>query len=108
MPTVVTKRRKILRVDPTSALPLFFQVAEQLTARLRDDGYRVGQRFTTVREVAAEYGVSFVTAQRALARLADQQLVRSERGRGTTVLAPPPKMAGDVRAEPRSIPTRRI
>ena len=108
MATVATKRRKARLVDPASPLPLFFQVAEQLTARLRDGGYRTGQRFITVREVAAEYGVSFVTAQRALARLADQQLVRSERGRGTTVLTPPPKAAGDDPVGKKSIPTRRV
>ena len=37
-------------------------------------------------EVASDYGVSFVTAQRALSRLAEQRLILSERGRGTTVL----------------------
>jgi DNA-binding transcriptional regulator YhcF (GntR family) len=106
--TVATKQRKTPSVDPDSPLPLFFQLAEQLTARLRDQGYQPGQRFITVREVAAEYDVSFVTAQRALARLADQQLVRSERGRGTTVLAAPPKAARRERGEKNSIPTRRI
>jgi DNA-binding transcriptional regulator YhcF (GntR family) len=108
MATVATKRRIVRRVDPDSPLPLFFQVAELLTARLRDEGYRPGQRFITVREVAAEYGVSFVTAQRALSRLADQQLVKSERGRGTTVLTPPLKAARGERIEKNSTPTRRI
>lgn len=40
----------------------------------------------TVREVMNHYHISFVTAQRSLASLAQQGLVLSQRGRGTVVL----------------------
>jgi DNA-binding transcriptional regulator YhcF (GntR family) len=110
MPTLISRsRRKSRQVDAESPVPLFFQVAELLTARLRDENYRVGQRFTTVRAVAADYGISFVTAQKALARLADQRLVRSERGRGTTVLADTSKRkTGRRNADAPATATRRI
>ncbi len=73
-------------IDRNSPVPLFFQLAERLKVRLGGGGYRAGDRFLTVREVVGEYGVSFVTAQRALARLAQERLVVSQRGRGTIVV----------------------
>jgi len=72
-------------VDRSSPLPLFYQVAEDLRRRLSDGKCKVGQRFRTVREVQQEYVVSFVTAQRALARLAHEGFVRGGRGRATVV-----------------------
>jgi DNA-binding transcriptional regulator YhcF (GntR family) len=73
-------------IDRSSPVPLFYQLAEQLKLRLGGGDYRAGDRFLTVREVVGQYGVSFVTAQRALARLAQERLVLSERGRGTVVV----------------------
>lgn len=73
-------------IDRDSPLPIFYQLAQRLRSRLSDGGYRKGDRFLTVREVVGQYGVSFVTAQRALASLAEQNLVSSYPGRGTRVL----------------------
>ncbi len=94
-------------IDRSSPVPVFFQLAERLKARLGEGAYRAGDRFLTVRKVVEEYGVSFVTAQRALARLAQEQLVVSERGRGTVVVRPRPP-GTRRRARPAPARTRRI
>ena len=91
MATLIKEHHRSSLVDRGSPLPLFFQVAEDLKRRLREQTYRAGQRFTSVREVAAQYGISFVTAQKAMALLADQQLIRSRPGRGTVVVQTGPE-----------------
>jgi DNA-binding LacI/PurR family transcriptional regulator/DNA-binding transcriptional regulator YhcF (GntR family) len=82
----VSRRNTIQRSSP---IPLFYQVAEDLKERLAAGEYGAGERLATVRELARAYGVSFVTAQRAIARLADERLVDAAPGRGILVLRSP-------------------
>jgi DNA-binding transcriptional regulator YhcF (GntR family) len=111
MSVLSARRRKTKPIDADSPMPRFYQVAEHLSAMLRDGDFRRGQRFTTVREVAADYGVSFVTAQRALSQLAEQRLILSERGRGTTVLVSSPRRKRkqqDSKVHQPAVTTRRL
>ncbi len=90
-----------------SPLPLFYQVAEDLKQRLAQGPYRVGQRFISIREVAREYGVSFVTAQRSMARLANEKWLVSRPGRGTLVARKPVINDGVARDVSNGMATRR-
>jgi GntR family transcriptional regulator len=70
-------------LDRASPLPLWAQLLEQLRARLADGEF--AERFPTDLELMRGYGVSRQTAREAVRRLADEGLVRRERGRGTRV-----------------------
>lgn len=74
------------RIDRRPAVPLAVRVAGELEQRLLDGDYKPGDPFLTVRETLREFKVSFVTAQRALAQLAKQGWVTSQRGRGGTIV----------------------
>jgi GntR family transcriptional regulator len=71
------------RLDRSSALPLWAQLADDLVARL--EGGDFGERFPTEHELGAEYGVSRHTVRDAVRRLREDGLLSAERGRGTFV-----------------------
>ena len=61
------------------------RLAKLLAAAIRRGELGPGERLPPVRQVAAELGVNFNTVARGYRLLADQGLVESRRGRGTTV-----------------------
>jgi GntR family transcriptional regulator len=75
-------------LDPDSPLPLYQQIVAILTSRISGGDWAVGTRLPGEHEMAAEFGVSRITAKRALDELAAAGLVKRERGRGTRVLEP--------------------
>lgn len=91
-----------MRVEPTSPLstlqaepqlrkgpiPLYVQLADALRRRVAER-YRADDRFPTVAQLGAEFGVALVTVRQALALLEEEGLVSRARGRGTTVLQAP-------------------
>ena len=70
-------------VDRASPLPLWAQVREDLSARLRAGEFDV--RFPTDLELVQTYNVSRQTVREAVRRLSDEGLLERERGRGTHV-----------------------
>lgn len=73
-------------VDPDSATPLYVQVAAILRARI-ESGELVS-RLPSLRTVTQEYGVSHVTAEKAVQLLREDGLVVTVIGRGTFVAKP--------------------
>jgi GntR family transcriptional regulator len=73
----------IRALDRQSPLPLWAQLLEQLRWRLAQGEFV--ERFPTDRELMRDYAVSRQTVREAVRRLADEGLVRRERGRGTRV-----------------------
>jgi GntR family transcriptional regulator len=71
------------RLDRSSPLPLWAQLADDLVARLQAGQF--GERFPTEHELGAEYGVSRHTVRDAVRRLREDGLLSAERGRGTFV-----------------------
>jgi DNA-binding transcriptional regulator YhcF (GntR family) len=109
MPSAASRSpKRPQQIDADSPLPIFLQVAQRLNDRLQEGRFQAGERFTTVREVATDFGISFVTAQRAMSCLAEQQLIRSERGRGTVVLVSSRKRKSRSREPKIDIATRRV
>lgn len=76
-------------LNSRSPLPLY----KQLSLLLWEDiqcSYPPGSKIPSVAELAAFYGVSIVTARKAVSLLAEQGLLEITRGRGTFVLQGPP------------------
>lgn len=63
------------------------RIADELRGAIRSGRHLPGAQLPVERELAATYGVAVPTLRRALALLADEGLVRRERGKGTFVKA---------------------
>jgi GntR family transcriptional regulator len=73
------------RVDARQPTPLYHQIYSILRDEIIDGGYANGDILPSELELTRDYGVSRVTAKRALNELAADGLVSRERGRGTVV-----------------------
>lgn len=81
---------------PHSGVPLFHQLTVILRDRIVSGGIGHGALMPSEAQLCADYGVSRITARRALDELAREGLVVRQRGRGTIVsaiVAPPAFMA---------------
>ena len=65
--------------------PVWRQIAAVITERIADGTYPAGSRVPSVVEIAAEWDVAASTAQKVLAYLKAEGVVRSEVGLGTFV-----------------------
>ncbi|MFF7879100.1 GntR family transcriptional regulator [Streptomyces californicus] len=65
--------------------PVWRQIAAAITGRITDGTYPPGTRVPSVVEIAAEWDVAASTAQKVLAHLKAEGVVRSEIGLGTFV-----------------------
>lgn len=84
-------------LDTASGVPLYRQIVVILTNRMNAGALRPGDAVPGEAAVCAEFGVSRITARRALNELAAMGRVVRERGKGTRVLpferAPAPMTA---------------
>ncbi|WP_086564562.1 GntR family transcriptional regulator [Streptomyces africanus] len=65
--------------------PVWRQVAATIATRIADGEYPVGARVPSVVELSAEFGIASSTAQKALAHLKAEGLIRAEVGLGSFV-----------------------
>lgn len=65
--------------------PIWRQVAELIAARIADGTYPVGSRVPSVVELSTEFSIATSTAQKALAHLKAEGLIRAEVGLGSFV-----------------------
>ena len=72
-------------VDPSSPAPLYYQLYTMLRDAIASGALRSGSRMPSEKELAATFDVSRNTARRALAELANENMVVRRRGRGTVV-----------------------
>jgi GntR family transcriptional regulator len=71
-----------------TALPLYEQVRRALLLRLIDGRWPPGSMLPSEQQIAAELGVSWGTARKALDSLAQERLLVRQQGRGTFVAIP--------------------
>ncbi|MER7176489.1 GntR family transcriptional regulator [Streptomyces mesophilus] len=69
--------------------PIWRQVAATITDRIADGTYPVGSRVPSVVELSTEFGVAASTAQKVLAHLKTEGLIRAEVGLGSFVTERP-------------------
>ncbi|MBC7298980.1 MAG: GntR family transcriptional regulator [Demequina sp.] len=72
----------LVRIDPTSDVPIFDQVAGSIRADMVAGGIRPGDKLAPARELAAALRVNLHTVLRAYQLLRDEGLVDMRRGRG--------------------------
>ena len=73
-------------LDDASPVPLYQQLVVQLQNRISSGEFSPGAVVPGEFDLSRDYGVSRITAKRALDELAEAGLVKRERGRGTRVL----------------------
>lgn len=81
-----TAIRPDLRVDRSSAVPLYFQVAEQLERAIVVGELGPGDRITNEVTLAGQLGLSRPTMRQAIQVLVDKGLLVRKRGVGTQVV----------------------
>ncbi|MFD9813944.1 GntR family transcriptional regulator [Streptomyces sp. NPDC059080] len=75
---------------PQPSQVLYVAVADHVAARIAAGDLKPGVRLPSERDLAAEYGVSYVTMRRATEVLRERALIVTVHGRGTFVADPPP------------------
>ncbi|MGW2081183.1 GntR family transcriptional regulator [Streptomyces sp. NPDC001939] len=80
-----------MSVDLDRSRPVWRQVAAVIVDRIADGTYPAASRVPSVVELSAEFGVAASTAQKVLAHLKTEGLVRAEVGLGTFVADQPPQ-----------------
>ncbi|WP_103351775.1 GntR family transcriptional regulator [Amycolatopsis sp. CA-128772] len=83
----------LVRIDPSSAVPLFEQVAASLRRTLADGRPAPGEQLPPARELAASLEINVHTVLRAYALLRDEGLIDLRRRRGAVVLGGAPSRA---------------
>jgi len=73
------------RIDPDSASPRFLQVCLAIRERIQSKQLQHGERLPSEAEIGAWFGVSRITARRAVAELVGMGLAERQRGRPPTV-----------------------
>lgn len=74
-----------IQIDRTSPVPLYHQLAEQLTAAISDGTLRPGDPFENELAMADRLSLSRPTVRRAISELVNKGLLVRRRGIGTTV-----------------------
>lgn len=72
-------------LDPTSPLPLYQQLADELSEQIRAGSYQPGSRIPSEHELAADYRLGRPTVRQATEVLVRRRVLERRRGSGTFV-----------------------
>jgi len=84
--------KKLLRVDPSDAAPIWRQIEEGLRRLVAYGAMRAGDGVPSVRDLAKDLQVNPATVAKAYQRLTDAGVLAVKRGEGTFVSSSPPAM----------------
>ena len=82
----------MIEIDPTSPVPLYLQIADQMRRLIAMGALKPGDKAPTVRELAVTTRVNRNTAARAIQHLEAEGVVRTRVGQGTFVENRSPKI----------------
>ena len=74
-----------MQIDPSSHVPIYLQIADDIRAAVAAGVYRPGEVLPSLRAMAIEVHVNPNTVQRAYDELEREGLIYSQRGRGLFV-----------------------
>src|SRR2546423_7716148 len=74
-----------LPVDPSSGLPIYRQVSDQVRRMIAAGSLKPGDRLKSVRELSAELAINPLTVAKAYGELEREGLVEMRRGMGVFV-----------------------
>jgi GntR family transcriptional regulator len=74
-----------VRIDPSSHVPIYLQIADEIRAAVAAGLYRPGEMLPSLRAMAVEVQVNPNTVQRAYDELEREGLVVAQRGKGLFV-----------------------
>lgn len=89
----------IVRIDTTSPVPPYRQLADQVLAMVANGQLRVDQRLPTVRQLAADLGLANGTVARAYRALEEAGVLETRGRRGTFVAKRREDLSEDQRLE---------
>ncbi|WP_437192639.1 GntR family transcriptional regulator [Planctomicrobium sp. SH527] len=90
----MTTQPSQFEIHPSSGVPIFRQIIEQVQALLAGRRIQPGDMLPSVRQMAAELGVNPMTISKAYARLEADGIVERVRGKGMAIL--PQTIQGSV------------
>lgn len=76
------------KVDKESPLPIYYQLKEKLKEEIEEGHFQAHERLPSERELENSYGISRMTARRALSELEMEGYVYREQGKGSFVAEP--------------------
>jgi len=79
----------LLASSKPSGVTLYARIASVLRNKIASGDWAVGEMIPTVAELSREYGTARITIRQAFKVLSDEGLLKSQRGKGTFVSAPP-------------------
>ncbi|MET9297521.1 GntR family transcriptional regulator [Streptomyces sp. NPDC003077] len=82
--------REVPEFQPTGPQLVYVALADHIAARIRVGELPPGSRLPAERDLAAEYGVAYMTVRRAAALLRERGWIVTVHGKGTFVADPLP------------------
>ena len=87
----------ILRVDPSSAVPVYEQLRSQLATMARSGALPARAPLPTIRQLAADLGIAKGTVSKAYDALVREGVIVSDGRRGTSIAPQGPPLAARER-----------
>ncbi len=78
----------IFEINPTSGVPIYRQIVEQVLAMVAGGLLREGELLPSVRQVARDADVNPMTVSKAYSRLESEKVARRIRGQGMEIVTP--------------------
>jgi len=80
-----------MKIDHTSPVPLYRQIADRLRIKIQSGEWKEGDRLQSHQELAETFGVSMITIKKAMAELVDEGIIYIRPGKGTFVAPKKPR-----------------
>lgn len=90
------KAKVLQKVDRYSPMPVYQQIANDITSRISQEEWVIGDRLPSEHDFSEEYGASRVTVRQALAKLESDGLIDKQRGRGAFLKANPRRVVQEL------------
>lgn len=80
---------KIIEINRSSPVPVYFQIATDLKNRIIRHEWNIDEKLPTEVELSEQYNVSRITLRQALAELEKDGILKKQRGKGTFIASDP-------------------